>query len=45
MNPGVIQFVRLTKVPIREVLGLLNDRRHMPLARDFSVKAVADWGA
>lgn len=41
-----MEFVRLTEVPLAEVVALLNNRRthrHLPLAGEFSEQASADW--
>lgn len=45
-QPTDIAFVRLTEIPIREVLALLNEprnARHMPLAGVFEQEAAEDW--
>ena len=46
--PAPIAFVRLTAVPLRAVVELLNEprlTRHLPLAGQFSDQAAAEWVA
>lgn len=41
-----IDFVRLTQVPLPEIVTLLNEprnSRHMPLSGTFSIRSAADW--
>jgi RimJ/RimL family protein N-acetyltransferase len=43
---GQLAFVRLTEVPLAEVLGLLNEPlnlRHMPLSETFTEESAAAW--
>lgn len=46
MAPAQIAFVRLSEVPLAEVVQLLNDprnTRHMPLSSVFTEETAAEW--
>jgi [ribosomal protein S5]-alanine N-acetyltransferase len=46
--PQRIEFVRLTEVPLEEVLNLLNEprlTRHLPLTQSFTPESAAAWVA
>ena len=43
---AIIEFARLTQVPLPEIVTLLNEprnARHMPLSGTFSIRSAADW--